>query len=132
MIFISQSVHQRSRERPYGNPEEPRLPNANSLNLCFFFVPITNPNPKPQVSTPPQGVLIANRIATRFCLLLYLATVRRVWSAIEQPASSVLKHIPLFTFLRDVLNGCTCDAGWDVCSLHLVMIKLLRCFAKCI
>ena len=55
-------------------------------------------------------------------MLLYLATVRRVWSAIEQPASSVLKHIPLFTFLRDVLTRC--DAGWDLCSLHLVMIMV--------
>ena len=61
-------------------------------------------------------------ISARFCLLLFLATVRHVYSAIEQPISSTLKYIPYFDYLRKVLNLCTsAGAAWDYCSLQLAV-----------
>ena len=112
------------RSSPMGQSERAQLPDCKetrSQTDMLRSISTSSLSCEPKPRTP--GVMIANRICARFSLLLYLATTRRVWSAIEQPASSVLKHIPFFTFLRDVLTRC--DSGWDICSLLLVRPKYI-------
>ena len=53
-------------------------------------------------------------------MLLFVATVRHVYSAIEQPMSSSLRYIPYFQYIRALLAAVkSAGAGWDHCSLQL-------------
>ena len=61
---------------------------------------------------------MTNCITSRSCLLIFLAAVRAVWTAIEQPMTSSLRHIPYFSYLQVLLQLCG-NHTWKYCSLCL-------------
>ena len=83
---------------------------AVSHHMCVYIYSILQQS---------SGVNDANTICTRFTMLLYLATVRHVYSAIEQPISSMLKWVPYFVYLRRVLDRCepSRDLDWSHSTL---------------
>ncbi|CAE7606159.1 unnamed protein product, partial [Symbiodinium sp. KB8] len=64
------------------------------------------------------SVCTSNCITARACLILFIATSRRVWSAIEQPVSSTLKWVPHFVHLRKLLLACDGEL-WKYCSFWM-------------
>ncbi|CAE7349213.1 unnamed protein product [Symbiodinium sp. CCMP2592] len=50
--------------------------------------------------------------------MLFIATCRGVWSAIEQPVSSTLKWVPHFVHLRNLLLACDGEL-WKYCNFWM-------------
>ena len=69
-------------------------------------------------------MLYANKLNTRSAIMLFVATVRGVWSGFEQPASSQLKYFPYFELLRVVLELCNATTPWQKTSLQLASIAV--------
>ena len=111
MVWICRLVNQRSRESPWGDESSP------SASTEYGLLDLRQASYDHVQHAWSLGVKKANCICARFCMLLYLATVRHAFSAIEQPISSMLKCIP---HLRRILDRCVSpDVEWTHCSLFL-------------
>ena len=122
MVWIAKFVHKRTIERPWGD-EQWSCAWPNKLLML-----------RPRVCCVScrgclanSGVQESNLLCSRFCMALYLGTVRHVYSAIEQPVSSMLRWIPHFIHLRRLLDRCsTPNAEWEHSSLPCPELHLCR------
>ena len=114
-VFMSSSIHGRTNDDPMGDQSlrsdwsdlasEVRLLNITNL-MC-------------SCAHRFSGVREANVVNTRFAILLFIATVRGVWSCVEQPLSSVYKNFPYLQHLNNLLGCIGKLPQWQEVSLTL-------------